>query len=123
MSDGRRPRRVAETIKKHIAEALSRELYDPRLAGLIVTKVEIGADLSVARVQVRSLVPTADDGLRREIEKAANRAAPMLRRALGSQLGLKKTPNIEFFYDESQDALDRVAALLGEIEREGGTPK
>jgi ribosome-binding factor A len=123
MSDGRRQRRVAETIKKHIAEALSRELYDPRLAGLIVTSVAISADLSVARVQVRSLVPTSDEGLRREIEKAANRAAPMLRRAIGSLLGIKKTPALEFFYDASQDALDRVEALLGEIEREGSTPK
>ena len=46
MSDGKRPRRVAEEIRKHIAEAFGRELFDPRLIGLMVTRVEVGADLS-----------------------------------------------------------------------------
>jgi ribosome-binding factor A len=121
MSDGRRPRRVAETIKNYIAEALSRELFDPRLVGLTVTRVDIGPDLSLARVHVRPLVPTADAAVRTEIEKAANRAATILRRGLGSQLGIKKTPTLEFIYDASQDALDRVEELLGEIERESGS--
>jgi ribosome-binding factor A len=121
MSDGRRQRRVAETIKNYIAEALARELYDPRLAGLIVTQVEIGADLSLARVHVRLLVPTTDPAARLEVEKAANRAVPILRRGLGAQLGIKKTPTLEFTYDSSQDAIDRVEELLGEIQREGGS--
>jgi ribosome-binding factor A len=122
MTDGRRPRRVAETIRKHIAEAFAQKLYDPRLAGLTVTRVDIGADLSTARVQVRSLVPLADEAARLDIEKAANRAAASLRRDLGAQLGLKKTPALSFHYDADQDALDRVEALLGEIQREGAPP-
>jgi ribosome-binding factor A len=40
MTEGRRPRRVAETLRKHLAEAFSRELFDPRLSGLIVTRVD-----------------------------------------------------------------------------------
>ncbi|HTV19546.1 MAG TPA: 30S ribosome-binding factor RbfA [Polyangiaceae bacterium] len=123
MSDGKRPRRVAEAIRKYIAEAFTREFFDPRLAGLMVTRVEVSADLSTARVHVRPAVPSADPAARREIEKAANRAAHTLRRALGAQLGLKKTPALTFFYDAGQDAIDRVEALLGEIEREGGLPK
>lgn len=122
MSDGKRPRRVAEAIRKHIAEAFTRELFDPRLTGLMVTRVEVGTDLSTARVHVRPAVPSSDPAARSEIEKAANRAAHSLRRGLGPQLGLKKTPTLTFFYDGGQDAIDRVEALLGEIEREGGLP-
>jgi len=122
MTDGKRPRRVAEAIRKFIAEAFARELFDPRLTGLMVTRVEVGTDLSTARVHVRPAVPSSDPAARLEIEKAANRAAPQLRRALGAQLGLKKTPSLAFFYDAGQDAIDRVEALLGEIEREGGSP-
>jgi ribosome-binding factor A len=124
MTDGKRPRRVAEAIRKQIAEAFAKELFDPRLVGLMVTRVDVASDLSAARVHVRSLVPSADDKAKREVEKAANRAAPMLRRALGAQLGLKKTPTLAFFYDSGQDAIDRVEELLGEIERDtGSAPK
>ncbi len=123
MTDGKRPRRVAEAIRKFIAEAFTRELFDPRLTGLMITRVEVGTDLSTARVHVRPAVPSSDPAARREIEKAANRAAPQLRRALGAQLGLKKTPSLAFFYDAGQDAIDRVEALLGEIERDSGSPQ
>lgn len=120
MTDGKRPRRVAEAIRKHIAEALARELFDPRLAGLMITNVEIGPDLTNAKVLVRTLVPTEDPRIRRDIEKAANRIVPMLRRGLGTVLGIKKTPTVTFVYDAGQDAIDRVEELLGEIAREGG---
>jgi ribosome-binding factor A len=122
MTDGKRPRRVAEAIRKYIAEAFTREFFDPRLTGLMVTRVEVGGDLSTARVHVRPAVPSTDPTARSEIEKAANGVAPQLRRALGAQLGLKKTPSLAFFYDGGQDAIDRVEALLGEIERESGSP-
>ena len=122
MTDGRRPRRVAETIRKYIAEVFGSKLYDPRLAGLMVTRVDIGADLSTARVLVRSLVPLADEAARLDIEKAANRAASSLRRDLGAHLGLKKTPALSFHYDSDQDAIDRVEAVLGEIQRESTPP-
>jgi ribosome-binding factor A len=118
MTEGRRPRRVAEAIRKHIAEALGRELFDPRLVGLMITRVDIGGDLSTAKVHVRSLVHSGDLAERRAVEKAANRAAHILRRGLGTALGLKKTPELQFFYDSSQDAIDQVEAILSEIERE-----
>ena len=46
----------------------------------------------------------------------------MLRKSLGAQLGIKKTPTLSFAYDEGQDALDRVEELLDEISRESGAP-
>lgn len=118
MSDSRRPRRVAETIRKHIAEALTRELFDPRLAGLAVTQVDIGLDLSLAKVHVRAMTGSRTDEQQRQILKALSGAAPALRRGLGAQLGIKKTPELAFSYDTGQDALDRVEELLGEIARE-----
>jgi ribosome-binding factor A len=122
MTESRRPRRVAETIRKYLAERFARELFDPRLTGLMVTRVEVGTDLSTAHVHVRSLVATTDPAARRAIENAANHAAPMLRRGLGAQLGIKKTPALTFSYDAGQDAIDRVEELLGEISRESGAP-
>ena len=40
-----RPERVAETIKREMAEILTRKLRDPRLGGMIsVTEVEVTPD-------------------------------------------------------------------------------
>jgi ribosome-binding factor A len=110
---------VAETIKKHVAEALGRELSDPRLNGLTVTRVEIGPDLALARVHVRTLVGAADDAQQKRLENAANRAAKILRAGLGEKLGLRRVPELRFSYDRGQDAVNRIEELLGEIKREG----
>jgi ribosome-binding factor A len=123
MTESRRPRRVAETIKKHIAEALSRNLHDPRLQGLTVTQVEIGADLALARVQLRAIAGVDAAGQKR-IEDAANKAAGLLRAGLGERLGLRRVPELRFNYDRGQDAVIRIEELLGEIQREGtGKPE
>lgn len=120
--DGRRPKRVAETIKKHVAEALGRDLQDPRLVGLMVTRVEIGPDLAVASVHVRTLAGAPDAAAQKKIEAAANRAAALLRSGLGEALGLRRVPELRFSYDRGQDAVDRIEELLSEIKREG-SPK
>jgi ribosome-binding factor A len=125
MIEGRRPHRVAETIRKHVAEALGRELYDPRLEGMMLTRVEITPDLSLARIFFRSLSGASDVQARRSMEQAANRASKILRRGLGERLATKRTPELSFSYDEGQEAVDRVEQLLGEIaaEKSGRTPE
>jgi len=114
-TEGRRPHRVAETIKKHVADALSRELFDPRLHGMVLTRVEVSPDLSLARLFFRTLAGAPDAATRKSLEQAANRAAKLLRRGLGERLATKRTPELSFSYDDGQDAVDRVEQLLGEI--------
>ena len=118
MTEGRRPHRVAETIKKHVAEALSRELFDPRLHGMTLTRVVITPDLSLARLFFRTLAGEPDAAARKSLEQAANRAAKVLRRGLGERLATKRTPELTFSYDDGQDAVARVEELLGEIAAE-----
>lgn len=118
MTAQRRLDRVAETIKKHVAGALTRELFDPRLGGLMLTRVEVTSDLMQAKIFFRSLTGSLELPARKAIERAANRAAPTLRRGLGERLATKRTPELTFAYDQGQDAMDRVEQLLGEIAAE-----
>jgi ribosome-binding factor A len=120
MTEGRRPQRVAEAIKKHVADALAKDVFDPRLSGLMLTRVEVGADLALARVYVRKMSGEPSAEQRQQIETAANRAAIGLRRSLAPRLGLRRMPELRFHYDSGQDAIDRIETLLGEIERERG---
>ncbi len=122
MSEARRPRRMAETIRKHVAEALQRELFDPGLQSVMVTKVELGPDLAVARIYLRSMIGGGDERRQRQVERAATRAAPLLRKGLNAKLSVRKPPEFSFHYDRGQDALDRVEEILDEIRQEGRTP-
>jgi ribosome-binding factor A len=115
--DGRRGKRVAELVRLHFTDVLRRELDDPALAAVVVTTVEVTADLSIATLGVR-LLADDDEAARRKLVTRLKRASSMLRRALSPRLALRKAPELRFFYDTGHDAAQRVEDLLDEIERD-----
>jgi ribosome-binding factor A len=119
--DGRRAQRVATLLRAHLTEALTREVADPRLTALVVTSVTVPDDLGIARIGVRLLGGDEDPEQRRSALRALRRAASRLRRGVGPRLGLRRVPELQFFYDTGHDASRRVEELLHEIakEREG----
>ncbi len=118
--DGVRPKRVAQTIREHLAGAIARELSDPALSSLVVTRVELSPDLAVARVAVRLYVGDDDPKKRDRAISGLDRAKGKLRRSLGPRLRLKRVPELAFSYDSGHDASLRVEQLLDEIHRERG---
>jgi ribosome-binding factor A len=124
-NDGRRTKRVAELIQRHFAEALRREVDDPRFAAVVVTGVEITDDLMIANIGVRLLVADDDQRQRRDIVERLRRASPRLRRAITPRLELKRAPELRFHYDIGPDAQQRVTELLREVdaEREAAAPE
>src|SRR5262245_59337713 len=115
MTDGRRPRRVAEGIREYLGSVVATELSDPRLAGLVVTRVEATADLGIADVYFRVLTEARDAAAQKRIVQSLTRAAGRLRRGIGARLQLKRTPELRFFYDAAPDKRARVDELLHEI--------
>jgi ribosome-binding factor A len=112
MSQGSRPERVADLIRAELALLLTREVHDPGIGFVTLTRVQISPDLQTARVYFTTL---GDDAARRSCAKALERATPFLRRQIGSRLRLKRTPALTFFYDESIAGQDRIEQLLNEI--------
>jgi len=117
MSDGRRPKRVAEDIRVNLGSALQREIADPAVSSVVITRVEVTPDLGLASVYVRLLVDPNERSQRAAL-RALQRAAGRLRRGLGAALRLKRVPELRFHYDEAPDARARVDELLDEIRRE-----
>jgi len=91
---------------------IAREVHDPGVGFVTITRVTVTPDLQQARVYYTAL---GDDKARRNTERALGRAAPFLRRQIGSRLRLKRTPELEFLYDESIAGQDRIEQLLNEI--------
>jgi ribosome-binding factor A len=113
MSTGRM-RRVDEAIRQVLGDALAGELKDPRVGFVTVTDVRTSADLSHARVYVSVL---GDADIRQASMDGLDSAHGFLQRRVADELRLKRTPTLEFTYDDTTDRALRVDALIDEIER------
>jgi ribosome-binding factor A len=113
MSQGRM-RRVDEAVRQVIGDAVAGNLKDPRVGFVTVTDVRTSADLRHARVYVSVL---GDDEQREATLKGLRSAHGFLQGRLAAELRLKRTPALEFVYDDTIDRALRVDALIDEIGR------
>ena len=112
MSQGSRPDRVADQIRTELAQLLAREVHDPGIGFVTLTRVQVTNDIQQARVFYTTL---GDEKARRSTARALDRATPFLRRQIGARLRLKRVPQLEFLYDESIAGQDRIEQILNEI--------
>jgi ribosome-binding factor A len=117
MGQGSRPERVADQIRGELATLLAREVHDPGIGFITLTRVQISPDLQLARVYYTAL---GDDKARAASAQALERAAPFLRRQIGSRLRLRRTPDLKFVYDPSIAGQDRIEQLLNELRTPAG---
>ena len=96
---GFRINRVSEDIRREIVSVI-RELKDPRVMGkmLTVVRVEVSSDASFAKVYVSDLKGIESA---REAVKGLTAATGYIRREVGSNLHLRKTPELKFVADDS----------------------
>lgn len=113
MAQGSRPDRVADQIRGELAMLIAREVHDPGIGFVTLTRVQVSPDLQVARVYFTAF---GDEKARQDSAKALDRATPFLRRQIGARLRLRRTPELKFTYDESIAGQDRVEQLLKEIQ-------
>jgi ribosome-binding factor A len=116
--DGRRNRRVADLLRAELTQALLRELGDPELADVVITEVTVTQDLGIAMIAVRRLTDESDNSRRESLIRALGKATRRLRRLVGPKLGLRRTPELRFTYDQGLDAQRRVEELLDVIAHE-----
>lgn len=111
----RRPEQVAETLRQVIAEALSREVRDPRVGFATVTAVLVTNDLSHARVMVSV---AGDDADKARAMEGLQSAAGFLRSRAAKTLTTRTVPELHFELDQGLEHAARIEALLHEIRRE-----
>jgi len=107
--------RLDSQIRQELMDLLQREMKDPRVGFVTITRVETARDLGSARVWV-SILGTEED--RDRSMKALGVATPWLRRRLAERLTLRSVPQLSLRHDDSIEAGDRVLRLLREIEQQ-----
>ncbi len=103
-------RRVNEALREVLSRTLATGLKDPRIGFVTVTGVDTSPDLRTARVYFSVLGEEAD----RERALAGLRSSRGFLQAQVGALSLKRTPKLEFVYDESIDRGMRISQLLDE---------
>jgi ribosome-binding factor A len=99
---------------------LARDVHDPGIGFVTLTRVQVSPDLQVARVFYTVL---GDAKARESSARALGRAAPFLRRQIGSRLRLKRAPELRFVYDDSVAGQDRIERILNELHGESDTAR
>ena len=107
-----RTRRVAELIRRALADIIRDQLPDHGLGLLSITATEVTRDLSRATVFI-SLLGEEEDQER--VTKILNEESSALRHELSRTLNLRHTPEIEFRYDFSIERGVRLSRLIDDL--------
>lgn len=104
-----RMQRVNEALREVLSTVIGRGVKDPRVGFVTITGVEATNDLRQAKVFVSIM---GDAAQRAESLKGLRSAEGFLQGVINDELHLKRTPALEFVYDESVDRGLRIDELL-----------
>jgi len=105
-----RSRRVADLIRRELAEILQREAQDPRFQQLAISQVQLSRDLSFAKVYVSGL----DAYEAKEVVYSLNRASGFFRHTLANTVNMRGTPKLRFYVDTREQHSQHIESLITE---------
>jgi ribosome-binding factor A len=103
--------RIDHELQRELARLISRELSDPRLGFVTVTRVEITQDLQTAKVFVSII---GDRHVAGQSMEALESAKKFLRFELGRAVKLRHTPELSFVEDRTTEKAIALSKVLAE---------
>lgn len=95
------------------------DIHDPAASRAIVSRVDVTRDLGIARIYVRAMDGKED----KQMLAALKRAARMVRGVIGRKIGLRHSPELQFYWDSGMDDLLRIEEVLVEIKKDDAGAK
>jgi ribosome-binding factor A len=108
----RRTRQVGEFLREELTDIIRRDVKDPRIGFMSVTRVDITPDLRHAAVYISVL---GTDEERADTLAALVSAAGFIRHTLKPRLRMRQIPDLEFRDDRSMEHAEKIARTLREI--------
>jgi ribosome-binding factor A len=115
MALSHRVERIAEQVREEVSQMLATEVRDPGVGLVTVTRAKVTGDLSLARIYW-TIIGDAEE--RKKTAKALARAGPYHRHLLSQRLTLRRAPELQFLFDESVAAQDRIERIIQELHAE-----
>lgn len=116
----KRVQQVESTLRRAIAEVLTREISDPRIEGLIsITRVKVTPDLRQADVFF-SVLPESKE---RKVLGGLKHASSHIRRLVGKKIESRTLPHLNFRLDEDlRKEMGVYGAIQDALRRTGEAP-
>lgn len=111
-----RTRRLDNLLREQISEIIQRDVHDPRIGFVTITRVDVTRDLHHATVWA-SIIGSPDE--RKAGMNALGRAMPFVRHQLGD-LRLRRVPELHLREDDSAAGATRVMQLMEQLESDDG---
>jgi ribosome-binding factor A len=107
--------KINHQIQKEISIIIQKELGDPRLEFVTITKADVSRDLKFAKISYSAL---GSKERVQEVGKILEKAKGLIRKYVGEAIKMRYTPQLMFIYDRSLEYSARVEAMLQEIHDE-----
>lgn len=101
-----RNQRVAEQMRRELADLLMFEVKDPRVKEVTITEIEVTGDMAHAKVFY--VVPSFNQDLQNGLDKAAG----YLRSQVAKRMMLRTVPQLHFTYDDTIDNATKMSELI-----------
>jgi ribosome-binding factor A len=111
----RRLARLQQQIKHRLAELLQRELADPKLGMVTITRVELDGEFTQC-LAYWSVI--GDEAQRQRSAGVLARARGRCQRAMASAISTRTVPHLEFVHDAGIAEAIRINKLMAELRAE-----
>ena len=95
-----RTERVADYLKRELAQLLQFEVRDPRIGMVSITGIDVSRDLAHARVYC-TVLGKDDEEQAAESIAALNKAAGFMRSQVSRDSNMRTVPQLRFYFDSS----------------------
>ncbi|MFM1873645.1 MAG: ribosome-binding factor RbfA [Planctomycetota bacterium] len=111
----RRIARLREQIKQTLAQVLLRDLADPKLGMVTITRIELDSEFTQCKAYWSVF---GDEKQQKDSNAALRRARGLCQRAIGKAVRARSMPHLEFVFDQGIGGAIRLNTLIDELAAE-----
>jgi len=111
----RRVLKAAQAIREVVGMSILTDLRDPRIQNVTVTRVEVSADMRLAKVHVSVM---GDEPQQKLSIHGLQNAAGFLQQKVAKRIDTRYTPKLTFVIDKGAKHSMEVSRILGELQDE-----